>query len=276
MSVSGPKRIEILNRDRGKPCAICNDNDGPFEVDHINPKSNGGGSESDNLQKICRRCNRDKNNYVADEETGALVRPAVRPVVHTVQRTLFVGRTVEQTKQENEILKALIQAPPLLSDGHCVFFHTTTRNHGRGPHTPFHQLDGWSGGLTTAELLKYCRNVVEMGEVLKYLYLDEEKIFRVGCQDKKQRWPKAGLHEGDVWGLVADYYQEEGSCIYSGDIQRIRERLGATDRDLVLSKTRLWPAGFEPDEPRSWPTGEKSEYAEKQFAAAMKRNSHAN
>lgn len=87
MSVSGPKRIEILNRDRGKPCAICNDNDGPFEVDHINPKSNGGGSESDNLQKICRRCNRDKNNYVADEETGALV----RPVVHVATAATVYG-----------------------------------------------------------------------------------------------------------------------------------------------------------------------------------------
>ena len=77
MSVTGPKRIEILVRDHGKPCALCRDMEGPFEIDHINPTSNGGGDEPDNLQKLCRRCNRDKNNYVANAETGELERPAV-------------------------------------------------------------------------------------------------------------------------------------------------------------------------------------------------------
>lgn len=42
-------------------CAVCG-SDKNLEVDHIFPISKGGGSDRENLQTLCRRCNRFKSN----------------------------------------------------------------------------------------------------------------------------------------------------------------------------------------------------------------------
>lgn len=41
-------------------CEACNDKHGPFEVDHIVPRCLGGTHAWDNLQILCRPCNRAK------------------------------------------------------------------------------------------------------------------------------------------------------------------------------------------------------------------------
>jgi HNH endonuclease len=55
-----PDRIRsaVLVRDRGR-CRRCGSARN-LEIDHIVPVSKGGASEEDNLQTLCRRCNRRK------------------------------------------------------------------------------------------------------------------------------------------------------------------------------------------------------------------------
>jgi len=38
-----------------------------FNIDHINPISNGGENNIDNLQLLCRKCNRQKGNKIMGE-----------------------------------------------------------------------------------------------------------------------------------------------------------------------------------------------------------------
>jgi ATP adenylyltransferase len=55
-------RYEVLKRD-GR-CLLCGatPQNERLEVDHIKPRSKGGGNGADNLQTLCGRCNRGKSN----------------------------------------------------------------------------------------------------------------------------------------------------------------------------------------------------------------------
>ena len=55
-------RYEVLKRD-GR-CLLCGatPQEARLEVDHIKPRSKGGGNGADNLQTLCGRCNRGKSN----------------------------------------------------------------------------------------------------------------------------------------------------------------------------------------------------------------------
>jgi len=55
-------RFQILQRDR--LCQLCGagPNDEVLEIDHIVPRSKGGSNEPSNLQVLCARCSRGKNN----------------------------------------------------------------------------------------------------------------------------------------------------------------------------------------------------------------------
>lgn len=46
-------------------CAYCGDV--PTQVDHIMPRSRGGGDDRDNLAPACRRCNMEKLDFTPDE-----------------------------------------------------------------------------------------------------------------------------------------------------------------------------------------------------------------
>ncbi len=62
--IPNPLRARNIVRDGGR-CRRCG-SARQLEVDHIIPLSRGGGSEEDNLQTLCRRCNRKKlNRHVA-------------------------------------------------------------------------------------------------------------------------------------------------------------------------------------------------------------------
>ena len=58
--VSNKLRFQIFNRD-GNKCRICGSTHN-LEIDHIIPISKGGKSEPNNLQTLCRRCNKFKGD----------------------------------------------------------------------------------------------------------------------------------------------------------------------------------------------------------------------
>jgi 5-methylcytosine-specific restriction endonuclease McrA len=59
----------ILSRD-SFTCVYCGDTDGPFEVDHVMPKSRGGLDVETNLVCACRSCNRSKKDKTPEEWGG--------------------------------------------------------------------------------------------------------------------------------------------------------------------------------------------------------------
>lgn len=59
-------RAAVLLRD-GDVCAYCETTCGPFEVDHVFPKSRGGPNTSANLVTSCLPCNRSKGALTPEE-----------------------------------------------------------------------------------------------------------------------------------------------------------------------------------------------------------------
>jgi diadenosine tetraphosphate (Ap4A) HIT family hydrolase/5-methylcytosine-specific restriction endonuclease McrA len=61
--ISGTLRYEVMKRARYR-CELCGVSDAAMvlEVDHIQPRSLGGGDELTNLQALCYRCNAQKGN----------------------------------------------------------------------------------------------------------------------------------------------------------------------------------------------------------------------
>jgi hypothetical protein len=57
--ISDHKRFVVLKRD-GYCCRICHKAGGELEVDHVVPVSLGGSDLLENLQTLCKRCNRGK------------------------------------------------------------------------------------------------------------------------------------------------------------------------------------------------------------------------
>ncbi len=98
-SVSPQKRNEILERN-GYTCQQCGagaaDKD-PFNqnrkvrlhVDHIKPKSQGGGDESDNLRVLCSACNQGKSNVQGASESARNLLVRLRRAPRSVQREVF-------------------------------------------------------------------------------------------------------------------------------------------------------------------------------------------
>jgi hypothetical protein len=60
-----PARQAILDRD-GHMCVNCFSED-ELQIDHIHPRSRGGGNDPDNLQVLCGPCNRSKHALTMDE-----------------------------------------------------------------------------------------------------------------------------------------------------------------------------------------------------------------
>lgn len=61
--ISDAVRAEVMARDGGK-CTACGDKEN-LEIDHVVPVSKGGESVKENLQVLCRPCNRRKRTCVA-------------------------------------------------------------------------------------------------------------------------------------------------------------------------------------------------------------------
>lgn len=63
--VSDKLRAQVLERDGGR-CVSCGDTEN-LEIDHKTPVSKGGKSELDNLQALCRPCNRSKRVKTSEQ-----------------------------------------------------------------------------------------------------------------------------------------------------------------------------------------------------------------
>lgn len=64
---------EILKRQiraRDMVCVYCGDADGPFDVDHVFPRSRGGADHPENLVLSCMSCNRSKGARTPEEWLG--------------------------------------------------------------------------------------------------------------------------------------------------------------------------------------------------------------
>jgi len=57
--ISNNRRFLVFKRD-GYRCRICRRKGGELEVDHVVPVCRGGKNTMDNLQTLCKRCNRGK------------------------------------------------------------------------------------------------------------------------------------------------------------------------------------------------------------------------
>jgi len=57
------KRYLVMKRDNFT-CRICRIPGGELEIDHIIPVSRGGGNTMDNLQTLCKPCNRGKGAHL--------------------------------------------------------------------------------------------------------------------------------------------------------------------------------------------------------------------
>ena len=78
--ISAALRSEVLRRD-SNACVACGAKE-PLEIDHIVPVSKGGKSEIDNLQVLCRSCNRKKR-----VRSKSLRRPAQQRSLETEGET---------------------------------------------------------------------------------------------------------------------------------------------------------------------------------------------
>lgn len=59
-------REVVLSRD-GEVCAYCGADGGPFDIDHVRPRSRGGTNAPNNLVVACQACNRSKGARTLEE-----------------------------------------------------------------------------------------------------------------------------------------------------------------------------------------------------------------
>ena len=60
-TISQDVKIAVAVRDEGL-CQHCGTDTGPMQYDHVIPYSMGGDNSVENIQLLCRRCNRAKSN----------------------------------------------------------------------------------------------------------------------------------------------------------------------------------------------------------------------
>lgn len=63
----------VVYRRDGRKCYYCNDEGGPFSVDHVVPLARGGTNELSNLVVACRPCNSSKCDLMMSEWKGRYV-----------------------------------------------------------------------------------------------------------------------------------------------------------------------------------------------------------
>jgi 5-methylcytosine-specific restriction endonuclease McrA len=90
-------RKNILRRD-GFRCQYCGSHSHPLTLDHIIPKSRGGGDSWENLVAACIPCNNRKGSRTPEEAGLRLLSPPRKPN-HIVFLSHFMGKVEEHWKQ---------------------------------------------------------------------------------------------------------------------------------------------------------------------------------
>jgi len=70
----------IIKRDRWK-CQYCGETEGPMTVDHVIPRSHGGGETWGNLVCACSSCNNKKGNRTPQEAGMSLIKKPKKPSI---------------------------------------------------------------------------------------------------------------------------------------------------------------------------------------------------
>lgn len=89
-------RFEVFKRD-GFACQYCGSNPPSvvLEIDHINPVSNGGNNDIDNLITACFDCNRGKSSCLLSSVPGSVI-----------DKTELITEKLEQVKAYERIIKS--------------------------------------------------------------------------------------------------------------------------------------------------------------------------
>lgn len=81
-------RKNVLRRDNNR-CQYCNSTGGELTVDHVIPRSHGGGDSWENLVAACHRCNHKKGNRTPEQAGMPLLNKPFKP-----NHVLFLRQTV--------------------------------------------------------------------------------------------------------------------------------------------------------------------------------------
>jgi hypothetical protein len=65
-AISAARRAAVLSASNYR-CGYCGSPDGPFDLDHVIPVSQGGSNDDENLIAACWRCNRSKGGRTPEE-----------------------------------------------------------------------------------------------------------------------------------------------------------------------------------------------------------------
>jgi 5-methylcytosine-specific restriction endonuclease McrA len=60
-----PRRLRKKLLEQADECSDCGTDEGPFELDHIEPWHLGGKTAEENLRVVCQSCNRSKSTKSA-------------------------------------------------------------------------------------------------------------------------------------------------------------------------------------------------------------------
>lgn len=119
----------VFLRDKGK-CVYCGaevDNDN-FDLEHVHPRSRGGGNSISNLAVSCKKCNVMKYNRTPDEFKEYIKLRIFRPIHNGYysqsERLLWAFASEEQFDKVCQIFLELEQA---LSDIEIVFHREKER-----------------------------------------------------------------------------------------------------------------------------------------------------
>jgi 5-methylcytosine-specific restriction endonuclease McrA len=90
-------RKNILRRDNYQ-CQYCGKSKGDLTIDHVIPRSRGGGDTWENLVTACHTCNSKKGNRTPDEAGMKLITKPKKPH-HIFMLKQFAGASDENWKQ---------------------------------------------------------------------------------------------------------------------------------------------------------------------------------
>jgi HNH endonuclease len=149
--ISDEVKRAVWVRDNGK-CRSCG-SDENIEYDHIHPVSKGGNSEIDNIQLLCRPCNRAKRTRLQE-----LLRLA-QPLAEQAQQTSSPEKRRGELELESDIRAVATATRTDGGQDFEEFWKTYPKRAGANPKTPARQkfLAAVKSGVPSAEITQAAR-----------------------------------------------------------------------------------------------------------------------